>query len=196
MISSIFHLSVHFQWQWNHNPVDTHWSLKERKGWLTLKALPADSLKLWQEYAHAKVVGYQSESTTLLTTSGNCFAGLFCSGKTFRGIGLCKDGIFLESQGQREVIQKGKYEKLWVHVNNDCQANRHQFSYSTDGIRFLQAGEAFPILAGCWEGIRVGLFCYGNKMATLLSTVSPRKCVSRYPLAMFQTRHYLVYPED
>lgn len=24
------------QWQWNHNPVEKHWSLKEKKGWLTL----------------------------------------------------------------------------------------------------------------------------------------------------------------
>lgn len=87
------------QWQWNHNPVDTHWSLKEKKGWLTLKALPADSLKQCRNMLTQKVVGYQSESTTLLTSSGDCYAGLFCSGKTFRGIGLCKDGIFVEAQG-------------------------------------------------------------------------------------------------
>jgi beta-xylosidase len=24
------------QWQWNHNPVDSKWSLTERKGWLRL----------------------------------------------------------------------------------------------------------------------------------------------------------------
>ena len=154
--------SLGLQWQWNHNPVDTHWSLKERKGWLTLKALPADSLKLCRNMLTQKVIGYQSESSTLLTASGNCFAGLFCSGKTFRGIGLCKDGIFIESQGKREVIQKGKYEKLWVRINNDCQANRHQFSYSTDGIHFIKAGDAFPMRAGYWKGIRVGIFCYGN----------------------------------
>ena len=26
------------QWQFNHNPVNTHWSLNERRGWLALKA--------------------------------------------------------------------------------------------------------------------------------------------------------------
>ena len=150
------------QWQWNHNPVDTHWSLKEKKGWLTLKALPADSLKLCRNMLTQKVMGYQSESTTMLTTSGNCYAGLFCSGKTFRGIGLCKEGIFVEAQGQRQVIVKGKMEKLWVRVNNDCLANRHQFSYSTDGLRFVPAGEPFPMRSGYWKGIRVGLFCYGQ----------------------------------
>ena len=150
------------QWQWNHNPVDTHWSLKERKGWLTLKAQPADSLKLCRNMLTQKVMGYQSESTTMLTASGDCYAGLFCSGKTFRGIGLCKEGIFVEAQGQRQVIVKGKFEKLWVRVNNDCLTNRHQFSYSTDGIRFISAGESFPMRSGYWKGIRVGLFCYGQ----------------------------------
>jgi beta-xylosidase len=150
------------QWQWNHNPVDTHWSLKEKKGWLTLKALPADSLKQCRNMLTQKVVGYQSESTTLLTSSGDCYAGLFCSGKTFRGIGLCKDGIFVEAQGQREIILKGKFQKLWVRVTNDCQANRHQFSFSTDGLHFTTAGEPFPLRSCYWKGIRVGLFCYGK----------------------------------
>ena len=150
------------QWQWNHNPVDTHWSLKEKKGWLTLKALPADSLKQCRNMLTQKVVGYQSESTTLLTSSGDCYAGLFCSGKTFRGIGLCKDGIFVEAQGKREIILKGKFPKLWVRVTNDCQANRHQFSFSTDGLHFTTAGDPFPLRSGYWKGIRVGLFCYGK----------------------------------
>ena len=149
-------------WQWNHNPVDTHWSLKDKKGWLMLKALPADSLKLCRNMLTQKVIGYQSESTTLLTASGDCYAGLFCSGKTFRGIGLCKEGIFVEAQGKREIIVKGKFEKLWVRVNNNCIENRHLFSYSTDGIHFINAQDAFPMRSGYWKGIRVGLFCYGK----------------------------------
>ena len=168
--------SLNPAWQWNHNPVDTHWSLKERKGWLTLKALPADSLKLCRNMLTQKVMGYQSESTTMLTIQGNCYAGLFCSGKTFRGIGLCKDGIFLEAQGKREVILKGRFERLWVRVANDCQTNRHQFSYSTDGIRFIQAGDAFPMRAGYWKGIRVGLFCYGDSGEAAFDSFAQTVC--------------------
>lgn len=164
------------QWQWNHNPVDTHWSLKEKKGWLTLKALPADSLKLCRNMLTQKVIGYQSESTTLLTAQGNCFAGLFCSGKTFRGIGLCKDGIFIETQGKREVITKGKFQKLWLRINNDCQTNRHQFSYSIDGIRFSQVSDAFSMRSGYWKGIRVGLFCYGDNGQAAFDSFTQRVC--------------------
>ena len=150
------------QWQWNHNPENSHWTLKERKGWLTLKALPADSLKASRNMLTQKVIGYQSESTTLLTAQGNCYAGAFCSGKEFRGIGLCKEGVFTESHGKRQVVAKGKYDRLWLRVNNDCITNRHQFSYSTDGKHFIKIADAFPMRSGYWKGIRVGLFCYGN----------------------------------
>ena len=153
--------SLNFAWQWNHNPVDTHWSLSERKGWLTLKAMPADSLKLARNMLTQKVIGYQSVSTTLVTASGNNYAGLFCSGKLFRGIGLCKEGVFIEAHGERQIVKQGKYAKVWLRITNDCIENRHQFYFSTDGEHFEPAGEAFPMRAGYWKGIRVGLFCYG-----------------------------------
>ena len=156
-----FEGSLGLQWQWNHNPVDTHWTLSERKGWLTLKAMPADSLKLARNMLTQKVIGYQSESTTLVTASGSSYAGLFCSGKQFRGIGLCKEGVFIEAHGQRQIVRQGKFAKLWMRINNNCIDNRHQFYFSTDGEHYEPAGEAFPMRAGYWKGIRVGLFCYG-----------------------------------
>ena len=149
------------QWQWNHNPVDSHWSLTERKGWLTLTAMPADSLKSCRNMLTQKVVGYESESTTMLTASGDCYAGLFCSGKTFRGIGLCKEGVFVEAHGKRQIVKEGKFPQLWLRITNDCVQNRHQFSYSTDGINYTKT-DAFPMTGGYWKGIRVGLFCYGK----------------------------------
>lgn len=150
------------QWQWNHNPQDDHWSLQERRGWLTLHAMPADSLKNARNSLTQKVVGYHSESTTLLTIKGSCYAGLFCSGKLFRGIGICPQGIFIEAHGERKVIKQGKFTKLYLRVTNDSPQNQHQFSYSTDGRHFTPAGEAFSMRSGYWKGIRVGIFCYGD----------------------------------
>ena len=149
-------------WQWNHNPVDTYWNLTDRKGWLTLKAMPADSLKMARNMLTQKVIGYESESTTLLTASGDCYAGLFCSGKQFRGIGLCPQGVFVEAGGQREIVKEGRFPKLYLRVTIDCLCNRHQFSYSTDGEHFTLVGDPFPMRGGYWKGIRVGLFCYGS----------------------------------
>ena len=166
--------SLGLQWQWNHNPNDANWSLTEKKGWMTLKAMPADSLKTCRNMLTQKVIGYLSESTTLVSASGSCNAGLFCSGKLFRGVGLCKDGIFVEAGGQRKIIQKGRFSKLWLRVTNDCMLNRHQFYYSTDGEHFLKAGDSFPMRAGYWKGIRVGIFCYDSnaKSASVRSNVN------------------------
>ena len=150
------------QWQWNHNPDDRHWSLSARKGWLTIEAQPAQHLMDCRNMLTQKVVGYQSESTTIMEASGDCYAGLFCSGKQFRGIGICQDGIFIESEGQRQIIQSGHYQRLWLRITNNSLENTHQFAYSTDGQRFVSAGSAFSMHSGYWKGIRVGLFCYGN----------------------------------
>ena len=158
--SDDFSGSLGLQWQWNHNPVDTHWNLTERKGWLTLKALPADSLKQVRNMLTQKVVGYQSESITKVGISGSCYAGLFCSGKQFCGVGLCKNGVFVEFGGQREVINKGTYKEVWLKVINDSEQNRHQFFYSFDGSNYIPAGKSFSMRGGYWKGIRVGLFCY------------------------------------
>ena len=149
-------------WQWNHNPQDDHWSLTERKGWLTLHALPADSLKACRNMLTQKVVGYVSESTTLMTAQGQCYAGLCCIGKQFRAVGLCEQGVFVEAHGKKVIIKKGRFKKLYLRVSNDCRENRHQFFYSTDGRHFTPAGAPFSMRAGYWKGIRVGLFCYGS----------------------------------
>lgn len=150
------------QWQWNHNPVNSSWSLTERKGWMTLHALPADSLKDSRNMLTQKVVGYKSESTTLLSSNGNCYAGLFCIGKHFNAIGLCPQGIYTEFGGQKEIIKPGQYDQLYLRVTNDCVQNSHQFWYSTDGQQFTPVGSPFPMYFGFWKGIRTGLYCYGS----------------------------------
>jgi beta-xylosidase len=40
------------QWSWNHNPVNTAWSLSRRPGWLRLAALPSDHLVTARKHAH------------------------------------------------------------------------------------------------------------------------------------------------
>jgi hypothetical protein len=80
----------------------------------------------------------------------------------FTGIGLCKKGVFIEQNGQRRIIREGSFPRLYLKVINDNQQNLHQYFYSTDGKSYLPACEAFPLRAGYWKGIRIGLFCYGS----------------------------------
>lgn len=160
--SDEFNGSLGLQWQWNHNPVDSHWSLTERKGWLTLHAMPADSLKQCRNELTQKVVGYRSMATTLVQQEGQCYSGLFVSGKLFRGVGLCADGVFVEVGGQHHMVRRGRFAKVYLRVGIDAERNQHQFYYSTDGKRFKKAGESFAMRGGYWKGIRTGLFCYGR----------------------------------
>ena len=150
------------QWQWNHNPDDDHWSTTERKGWLTLQAQPADGLMACRNMLTQKVIGWQSESTVMVEASGDNFAGLSCTGKQFRGIGLCRQGVFVETDGQRRMVREGRYARLWLRVTNNSLQNQHQFAFSTDGEHFVAVDEPFPMRSGYWKGIRVGLFCYGE----------------------------------
>ena len=181
--SDEFASTLGLQWQWNHNPVDTHWSLTDRTGWLTLRPMPADSLKQCRNQLTQKVVGYRSTVTTLVTQKGNCFAGLLLSGKYFRGIGLTPEGIVVEmgencnankgnpvemgkkhpvEMGKKYIVRKGKFKKVYLCVAIDAERNQHQFYYSLDGRHYQKAGAPFALRGGYWKGIRHGLFCYGR----------------------------------
>ena len=109
-----------------------------------------------------KVMGYVCESTTKVEIRSDCFAGLACTGREFRGIGISPEGIFVESDGQRTMVKEGRFKRIYLRVKNDCLQHTHQFYYSLDGKTFLPAGDSFQMHNGHWKGIRVGLFCYGN----------------------------------
>ena len=97
-----------------------------------------------------------------MSFSGDCRAGLFCIGRQFHAVGICPEGIYVETDGNVEVIRRGKYAKLYLKVTDDCIKNEHQFYFSTDGRHYTPVGAPFAMRAGFWKGIRVGLFCYGD----------------------------------
>ena len=154
------------QWQWCHNPAKDNWSLTERKGWLTIQALPSPDLKNARNMLTQKSMGYQGEATTMMDcrniTEGS-YAGLLCMGREYRGIGISNDGIYLENDGQREVVSKKKPSKVWLRVSLDVLTNKHQFYYSLDGKHFTAASAAFEMHDGNWKGFRIGLYCYGEQ---------------------------------
>lgn len=153
------------QWQWCHNPVDSAWSLSERPGWLTLHAIKADSLRFCRNMLTQKAMGYTGTAITameLTDSTGGTLAGLLCIGKQFRAVGLCADGIFTECDGQRTMVARGHFEKVFLRIETDLKANLHRFFYSTDGISYVPAGAPFAMRSGYWKGMRLGLFCYNT----------------------------------
>ena len=155
------------QWQWNHNPVDSAWSLTERPGWLTLHALPAANMKMSRNMLTQKTVGYVSEVTTRVDGSQlreGDHAGLLCMANRFFGIGICRqaEGLFFyqENDGKCDIIAPCKPKVVYLRCTIDSRQNRHQLAYSTDGKHFQPVGETFALRMGSWKGSRVGLYCY------------------------------------
>ncbi|MBQ7419202.1 MAG: glycoside hydrolase 43 family protein [Prevotella sp.] len=153
------------QWQWCHNPDNSHWSLTERKGWLTIHAQPSVDLKNARNMLTQKSMGYLGEATTLLDCRDiktGTYAGLLCIGKEYLGIGVCADGIYLEDNGKREVVVRQKPDKVYLRVSLNVLTNQHLFYYSLDGKNYHCVGAPFKIHSGNWKGFRIGLYCYGD----------------------------------
>lgn len=159
--------SLGLQWQWNHNPFDEAWNMDERKGWLTLKALKSPTLKESHNMLTQKTVGYVSEAVTKMDCSkmaDSTYGGLLCTGKTFMGVGVCKENgqcwFYLEKDGHRERVKACNKKVVFLKIEIDSRNNRHQFFVSGDGKRYIPVGEPFPMQMGGWKGTRVGLYCY------------------------------------
>ncbi len=89
-------------WQWNHNPVNDFWSLKEAPGTLRLKAMPAKSIamahntltqKLWDDY------GIIDVKLSLSQMGERQRAGItFLSGDEFGWVGV------EQQNGERRIV--------------------------------------------------------------------------------------------
>ena len=157
--------SLGLQWQWCHNPAVDSWSLAKRKGWLTIHALPSPDLRNARNMLTQKTMGYQGEATALMDCrdirSGTS-AGLLCMGRDYRGVGVCGEGVYVEVNGKRDILARKKPAKVFLRITLNALTNQQQFYYSTDGKRYLPAGDPFEMHNANWKGFRIGLFCYGD----------------------------------
>lgn len=164
--------SLGLQWQFNHNPVDSAWSVTSRG--FAIDALQAPSLREARNTISQKLMGYRGTYTVLLDledVAEGQKAGLACMGKEFFYIGVWQkeDGreIFFEKDGEVLLSQAFDASKVRLRLSFDANAENDgfSFSYSVDGKRFQQFGEPFSAHFGYWKGARVALYSY--------NTVSP-----------------------
>jgi beta-xylosidase len=154
-----------FQWQWNHNPVNDHWSLTDRPGYLRLKAIPADNLsvarntltqKLWDE---AGMVEIQLD---LGGMADGQRAGLaFMTGNKFGGVGVIRENgvVKIDMDGALGPAVNGK--SIWLrgwYQDVDCH-----FAYSLDGKQFTNAPNTFKMGFQSWKGGRPAIYSYGKE---------------------------------
>jgi len=161
------------QWQWNHNPVQDHWSLTVRPGFLRLKALPAPDLLNARNTLTQMLADPALVATTLLDTKGMADhekAGLCL---------LCSDASWIgvtREQGRRHLLfHASKLETTGPELAQDAIQLRvsiaadetASYAYSLDGLTFTPLGPPARIMFSWWKGARVGLFAFNtNPSAT------------------------------
>ena len=172
------------QWEWNHNPRNTYWSLTERPGWLRLKAgLPVKPETygernktldtFWRAYntLSQRIMGTTTGVATarfdLSFLSPGQRAGFVRFGGVYHLLGVVvedsgKKNLFFMDNKENE--QKGP-EILTniIYLRTSNMGNQAYFEYSIDGESFERFGPDFTIKFGKWTGDRLGFFCWKKK---------------------------------
>ena len=180
------------QWEWNHNPRNSHWSLTERPGWLRLKSSIPVSEKiskgpgnnLWSENTGTSFPFWRAPNTIsqriMGITTGTAIAKFDISGMApgqlagfirFGGI-YHMLGIHVADSGKRHLIfinAKAEETKGPEITSNDLfiktsnTGNQAFYEYSLDGSTYERFGPDFTIKFGNWTGDRLGFFCWNEK---------------------------------
>lgn len=157
------------QWQWNHNPVDDHWSLTERPGYLRIRAMKACGIRTARNTVTQKLIGNKGVITVELSIAGMATgqqAGLTYLGADFDNwIGVEKDdsGVRISSvtAGTHCHGPAVDCDTVWLRTQYDFEGSTLMY-FSVDGIRFWQLGGECQLAFGFWKGARVGLFTYNK----------------------------------
>jgi beta-xylosidase len=157
-----------WQWEFNHNPVDDHWSLTETPGCLTLMPIKASALRESRNQVVQKMMGYKSQATTILDFSDLANgerAGLLLSGNKYAGVGVRMNNgtgwVYVETDGAKfDVNSLGTATQVWLRVDINAVNNQNQFYYSVDGVNYTKAGRTFETGSRDWKGPHVGIYAY------------------------------------
>jgi len=159
------------QWEWNHNPVNDHWSLTERPGYLRLKALPAPDLlnarnTLTQMLADPAVTITTLLDTRSLTDHQKAGLCLFDNNPSWIGMtkldGQCHLTFFADKTETIGPVLTQDTVQLQVRIAPDQTA---AYAYSLDGASFTPLGAPAKIVFSWWKGARPGLFSYNTDSA-------------------------------
>lgn len=163
-------------WQWNHNPDNTLWSVKERKGYLRLKTGRIDSSFLQAKNTLTqRTFGPESSGETLVEVSNmkdGDFAGLSLLQKDFGLVAVkaengSKKIVMIDASKEIESVPLNQDK---VYFKTECyfkdKTDTGKFYYSLDGKKWISIGNAIklPYTIPHFMGYRFGLFNYATKM--------------------------------
>jgi beta-xylosidase len=160
------------QWQWNHNPDNTKWSLGEKKGYLRLHASHAGDLKMARNTLTQRVQGPTSEGivemdVTGIKTGNTAGFGIFQSPYAY--IAIRKTGninsLLMVNNGKIiDSIENFAPTKIWIKANVTHVGFKASFSYSIDGKKFIPFGDQLQMALGLdWTANRFALFNFSTQ---------------------------------
>ncbi len=167
-------------WQWNHNPDDSKWSLKN--GRLRIQAQPAEQLMWARNTLTQRVIGPRSIATVELYTKGMkdgdiCGLGNINVPCSWIGISLpltpsqrggseyllrCFEQAANDTTSLSVRLPDGK---IWLRCIGDYDNDKMQYAYSTDGETFQTFGQEIPLSYQLitFQGSRHALFAFNCK---------------------------------
>lgn len=159
-------------WQWNHNPVDAKWSLKEKPGALRLHTLPASQFLWAKNTLTQRAIGPVSVVTTELDAASlktGDYAGLALVNMPFATIGVARTeaGFVLRyyDQFKNETLEQPLGSaRVWLRATGDYDQDFARFGFSTDGRTFADLGSEIrlPYQLKTFQGTRLGLFAFNT----------------------------------
>lgn len=162
-------------WQWNHNPDDTKWSLKEKRGVLRLHAMPATQMMWARNTLTQRVIGPHSVTTVELNAKGlkegdNAGLGNVNVPCSWLGVSPKGKGYMVKCYDQNQNISDSakvylKGGKIWLRFDGRYDEDEGQYSYSTDGKAFRTLGKTIKLgyQLITFQGSRMSLFAYNQK---------------------------------
>jgi beta-xylosidase len=160
-------------WQWNHVPVEDKWSLKERKGYLRLHALPAKSFWNARNSLTQRGIGPESWATTELDVAqlkDGDIAGLALLNLPYAWIGIVKNEKehllqFYNQQEEKRIDININQTRVWLRAHCNFDTDIGKLSYSLDGENFQEIGGKIimPYQLRTFQGIRYALFNFNIK---------------------------------
>jgi len=160
-------------WQWNHVPVDKKWSLKARKGFLRLHALPAADFWEARNTLTQRAVGPESKVSTAVDLDAmkpGDLAGLGLLNLPYAWIGVARNANGYEVQQFDQQTGKLATAQLnsthvWLRADCNFETEKALFSYSPDGTNFSPLGGEYTMVfqLRTFQGVRYSLFNYNAK---------------------------------
>ncbi len=168
------------QWQWNHYPDNSKWSLSERPGYLRLRAKQANNLWRATNTLTQRVQGPDCQGTIELDTANMADgdqAGLCLLNIPYGSIGVVKSAGVKKivaninaKEDAQGVITNGpelRSNIVYLRASANLLTDKAVFSYSTDNVNFTQLGGQLnmPFDLGFFQGDKFGIYNFNTASA-------------------------------